>query len=78
MGCDKIPTHELSKNFRILNQDAKIVVIVPLVYIVIVISMAKNIDVKENENKVKEHVLRSEQSEEENEMVESLDTFVPN
>ena len=55
----------------------KIVVIVPLVYIVIVLSMIKNIDVQENENKVKEHVLRSEQSEEVNEIVESIDNFVP-
>ena len=55
----------------------KIVVIVPLVYIVIVISMVKNIDVKENENKVKENVVRSEQGEEVNEIVESIDNFVP-
>ena len=55
----------------------KIVVLVPLVYIVIVMSMVKNIDVKENENKVKENVVRSEQGEEVNEIVESIDNFVP-
>ena len=55
----------------------KLVVIVPLVYIVIVISMVKNIDVKENENNVKEKVVKSEQGEKVNEIVESLDNFVP-
>ena len=54
----------------------KIVVLVPLVYIVIVMSMVKNIDMKENENNVKDHVVKSEQGEEVNEIVESLDNNV--
>ena len=54
----------------------QIVVIVPLVYIVIVMSMVKNIDMKENENNVKDHVVRSEKGEEVNEIVESLDNNV--
>ena len=36
----------------------KIVVLVPLVYFVIVMSIVKNIDVKENVNNAKEHVIR--------------------
>ena len=54
----------------------KIVVLVPLVYIVIVMSMVKNIDMKENENNVKDHVVKSEQGGEVNEIVESLDNNV--
>ena len=55
---------------------SKLVVLVPLVYIVIVMSMVKNIDVKENENNVKDHVVKSEQGGEVNEIVESLDNNV--
>ena len=54
----------------------KIVVLVSLVYIVILMSMVKNIDVKENENNVKDHVVKSEQGGEVNEIVESLENFV--
>jgi hypothetical protein len=55
----------------------KIVFLVPLVYILIVISMVNDMDVKENENKVKDYVIVSEQGEEVNKRMESLDNFVP-